>query len=399
VVREVVKEGADWWISHHDELTDALPRAKVAMIGSGAWACAAMQMVSLNARTKPLFQEQVDMWVYEEDFQGGKLTDKMNELKENPKYLPGVKYGDNVVANPSLEETVRDADLLILCAPHQFIHHICKQLQLMVKPTAMAISLVKGMHVGPDGPQLISAMIRRMLNMETGVLMGANIATEVSPGGLCEGTIGAHDLEHGTIFKELFDTPFFSVNVIHDTEGAELAGTLKNIVALAAGFCDGCDMGHNAKAAILREGLTEMRMFAKTMFPTVRDDTFYESCGIADLIATCCGGRNHRVAEVYARNGGRKSFDELEKELLAGQKLQGVLTSNEVQVVLRDRGWERDYPLFTAVNAISRNLFAPMDIARFRKIVLSPKIERVDQDEVNPVASRLELAMHGHLKL
>jgi glycerol-3-phosphate dehydrogenase (NAD+) len=140
-------------------------------------------------------------------------------------------------------------------------------------------------------------------------------------------------------------------------------------------------------------------MFAKTMFPTVRDDTFYESCGIADLIATCCGGRNHRVAEVYARNGGRKSFDELEKELLAGQKLQGVLTSNEVQVVLRDRGWERDYPLFTAVNAISRNLFAPMDIARFRKIVLSPKIERVDQDEVNPVASRLELAMHGHLKL
>ena len=67
VERAFVKEHADWWITHHDELNQALPRLKVAMIGSGAWACAAMQMVAYNARKHPLFAEQVDMWVYEEE--------------------------------------------------------------------------------------------------------------------------------------------------------------------------------------------------------------------------------------------------------------------------------------------------------------------------------------------
>jgi glycerol-3-phosphate dehydrogenase (NAD+) len=375
VERTYVKEHADWWITHHDELTDALPRLKVAMVGSGAWACAAMQMVSYNAKRKPLFENRVDMWVFEEDYEGGKLTDKMNELKENPKYLPGVKYGDNVVANPSLEDAVKDADLVIFCTPHQFVHGLCKKIQLVIKPTAFAISLIKGMHLSSDGPQLISAMIRRMIKIECSVLMGANIASEVKPGSLCEATIGAHFPEQGVFFKDLFDAPFFNVKVINDVEGAELAGTLKNIVALAAGFADGCELGENAKAAILRQGLEEMRMFAKVMFPTVRDETFFESCGVADLIATCYGGRNHMVAVEFAKYGGKKTFEDLERDLLNGQKLQGVLTSTEVQTVLERNGWEKQYPLFTAVNAIVQGLFRPQDIVRYRQLAASNSVK------------------------
>jgi glycerol-3-phosphate dehydrogenase (NAD+) len=375
VERSYVKEHADWWVTHHDELTDALPRLKVAMVGSGAWACAAMQMVSYNARRKALFEDRIDMWVFEEDYEGGKLTDKMNELKENPKYLPGVKYGDNVVANPSLEDAVKDADLIIFCTPHQFVHGLCKKIQLVIKPTAFAISLIKGMHLSPDGPQLISAMIRRMMKIECSVLMGANIATEIKPGSLCEATIGAHFPEQGVYFKDLFDAPFFNVNVINDVEGAELSGTLKNIVALAAGFADGCKLGENAKAAILRQGLEEMRMFAKVMFPTVRDETFFESCGVADLIATCYGGRNHMVAEEFAKCGGKKTFEDLERDLMKGQKLQGVLTSMEVQTVLERNGWEKQYPLFTAVNAIVQGLFGPNDIVRYREVSASNAVK------------------------
>jgi glycerol-3-phosphate dehydrogenase (NAD+) len=134
-------------------------------------------------------------------------------------------------------------------------------------------------------------------------------------------------------------------------------------------------LGENAKAAILRQGLEEMRTFAKTMFPTVRDETFFESCGVADLIATCYGGRNHMVAEEFAKCGGAITFEDLERDLLNGQKLQGVLTSMEVQTVLERNGWEKQYPLFTAVNAIIQGLYGPKDIVRYRQVAASNAVK------------------------
>ena len=395
VERKVVKEEADWWITDHNTLIDALPRVKVAIIGSGSWASACAQMVSLNTRSKPYFQKEVSMWVHEEDYEGGKLSAKMNELHENPKYLPGVKYGDNVTAKASLEETVQDADILVFCSPHQYISKICKSISLSVKPTALAVSLVKGMHVGPDGPQLISSMIRRMLKVECAVLMGANIANEIGPKRLTEGTLASNNLEEGQILLNLFDTPYYHVSLINDVEGAEISGTLKNVVALAAGFADGSNMGQNTKAALLRQGLSEIRRFAKAQYPTVRDDTFYESCGMADLVATCYGGRNHKVAQEYAQCSGSKSFDELEKDLLGGQKLQGVLTSHEVQQVLSSRGWEKEYPLFTTVNAIIKGFCKPDEIIEFREIGTSQDvIDRLRSGERNrPESSLLETSM------
>lgn len=77
--------------------------------------------------------------------------------------------------------------------------------------------------------------------------------------------IASHFRQEGDLFKELFEAPFFDVKVINDVEGAELAGALKNVVAVASGFVDGCELGENAKAAILREGLNEMRTFSKAM--------------------------------------------------------------------------------------------------------------------------------------
>ncbi len=91
----------------------------------------------------------------------------------------------------------------------------------------------------------------------------------------------------------------------------------------------------------------EMRHFCKTFYSGVKDETFFESCGVADLITTCYGGRNRKVAEAHVLTG--KSFAELEKEMLNGQKLQGTLTAQEVHEILVGKGLVHEFPLFTAV--------------------------------------------------
>jgi glycerol-3-phosphate dehydrogenase (NAD+) len=396
--RTKVVEGADWFVKDFQVLIDALPRWKVAMIGSGAFASSVAQMISYNAASKAAFNTRVDMYVYDEPYGDTTLTQAINAMHENPKYMPGVKFGDNVVANPDLQDTVKNADLIVFCAPHQFLKNMCQQIQTVVKPTAKAISLTKGIHISPmDGPQLLSTMIRRMLNIECSVMMGANLANEIHPGGLCESTIASHSTEDGEVFRQLLETDYFSIRIISDVEGAELAGALKNVVAVASGFCDGCGLGENAKAAILRQGLEEMRAFSKRLYPTVRDETFWESCGVADLIATCYGGRNHLVSQEYAKRGGKASFEQLEKELLNGQKLQGVLTSSEVQAVLQIKGWKDDFPLFMAVDAIVRGLFQPKDIARYRTVAAEAELK--DLHHVNSEPSLLEKRLSVTMKL
>lgn len=94
-----------------------------------------------------------------------------------------------------------------------------------------------------------------------------------------------------------------------------------------------------------------MRKFGQTFFPgSVQDTTFFESCGVADLITTCAGGRNRKVAEAFAKT--RKPIEVLEKELLNGQKLQGTLTALEVHEFLAPRNMVSEFPLFDTVYRI-----------------------------------------------
>jgi len=360
VSRPNVVAGASWAVKHFDELHKNLKKHRVAYVGSGAWACASARMAAQTCRESSLFETDILMWVYDEKLEDGRmLTDVMNERHENVKYLPGVGIGENIIACPDLVEVVRDADIICICAPHQFVHRICVQMKGNIKPSAIAISLTKGMRIRAEGPQLVSAMVRSKLGIDCSVLMGPNIAEQVAAEKLCEATIGYRHVESARLFQKLFERPYFFVSCVPDIEGCELCGTLKNIIALSAGFTDGLGCGANTKAVILRVGMSEMKRFAKALYPSVQDETLMESCGIADLIATCFGGRNRRVAEAFTKEQGKKSFTDLEAALLGGQKLQGVLTSNEVQSVLVARGWLQQFPLFAAVNDIVNGRATP----------------------------------------
>ncbi|KAF9605586.1 hypothetical protein IFM89_017929 [Coptis chinensis] len=346
---------------------EVVPKYKVTVVGSGNWGSVASKLIASNTLKLSSFHDEVKMWVFEETLPTGeKLTEVINQTNENVKYLPGIKLGKNVVADPNIEHAVKDANMLVFVTPHQFMEGICRRLVGKVKPDVKAISLIKGMEVKMEGPCMISTLISDQLGINCCVLMGANIANEIAVEKFSEATVGyREDREVAQRWVRLFSTSYFHVSPVQDVEGVELCGTLKNVVALAAGFVDGLEMGNNTKAAIMRIGLREMKTFSKLMFSTVKDSTFFESCGVADLITTCLGGRNRKVAEAFARNGGKRSFDELEAEMLQGQKLQGVSTARELYEVLSKRGWHELFPLFTTVHDISVGRLPPSAIVEY----------------------------------
>ncbi|KJZ72130.1 Glycerol-3-phosphate dehydrogenase [NAD(+)] [Hirsutella minnesotensis 3608] len=334
-----------------------------------------------------------------------KLTTIINKHHENVKYLPGITLPSNIIANPSLVDAVRDSTILIFNLPHQFIGNVCNQLRGHILPFARGISCIKGVNVSDDDVSLFSEWIGDGLNIYVGALSGANIASEIAAEKWSETTVaydpppmdsraptprsgspmpspgvtvtefndGHHrdargrtsktrltgvppdypPLDH-ECFRMLFHRPYFHVQMVSDVAGVSLGGALKNIVALAAGFVDGRGWGDNAKAAIMRIGLMEMVKFGKEFFgETVQSSTFTEtSAGVADLITSSSGGRNFRCARKAVEKG--ISVDEVEKQDLNGQKLQGTTTAYEVNSFLKARGLEKDYPLFTAVNDILR---------------------------------------------
>ncbi|KYO27217.1 glycerol-3-phosphate dehydrogenase [NAD(+)], cytoplasmic [Alligator mississippiensis] len=324
---------------------------KVCIVGSGNWGSAIAKIVGGNAARLQRFEPAVSLWVFDEDVGGTRLSDIINTRHENVKYLPGHRLPDNVVAVPDLVQAAAGADVLIFVVPHQFVGGICEQLREHVRKDAIGVSLIKGVDEGPDGLKLISDIIRERLGIEMSVLMGANIANEVAEEKFCETTIGSKNPEHGQILKELLQTPNFRITVVQDADTVEICGALKNVVAVGAGFCDGLGFGDNTKAAVIRLGLMEMIAFAKLFCKgPVTSATFLESCGIADLITTCYGGRNRKVAEAFAKTG--KSIEQLEKEMLNGQKLQGPQTAAELHHILKPKNLVEKFPLFTAVYQI-----------------------------------------------
>uniref|UniRef100_A0A672HVE8 Glycerol-3-phosphate dehydrogenase [NAD(+)] n=1 Tax=Salarias fasciatus TaxID=181472 RepID=A0A672HVE8_SALFA len=300
-----------------------MPAKKVCIVGSGNWGSSIAKIIGHNVKGSNRFNPMVNMWVYEEMIEGRKLTEIINTEHENVKYLPGHKLPKNVVAVPDITEAVKGANVLVFVVPHQFIGKLCDQMKPHVTEGTIGISLIKGVDEGPDGLKLISDIIREKLEVEVSVLMGANIANEVADEKFCETTIGAKNEANGQIFKELLQTPNFRITVVQESDTVELCGALKNIVAVGAGFCDGLGFGDNTKAA---------------------------SCGVADLITTCYGGRNRRVAEAFVRTA--KSIEELEAEMLNGQKLQGPQTSAEVYKILKKKNMIDKFPLFVAVYQI-----------------------------------------------
>jgi len=348
---------------------------KVCMIGSGNWGSAVATLIGQNTPKYPEFFNDINMYVYEEEIDFGgrkrKLPEVINEKHENVKYLPNIPLPSCIKAVPDLKEAAKDADILIWVVPHQFVTRMVPAVKEVCSSKAISISLIKGGIDIKDGQiQLCSDLIKHGMGHDCSVLMGANLAGEVAEGQFCEATIGynAGQEQGAAVLQKLFNVHSFRVATVADVPGVELCGALKNIVALGAGFSDGLGMGGNTKAAVIRIGLNEMQLFVKQFYPNSLPQTFFESCGVADLITTCFGGRNRRCAEAFAKAKGSRTWEDIEGELLNGQKLQGTLTCQEIVSVLEKNNCTDKFPFIMAMNKIAfqgepcENMFKMMHV-------------------------------------
>lgn len=155
-------------------------KEKVAIIGSGNWGSAIAKIAGQNAARQPeLFEaDLIPMWVFEEDVNGRKLTEIINETHINEKYLPGVKLPENVHATSDLEEAVKDATAFIFVLPHQFLGKTIEQLKGKIAPGAKGITLIKGVDVSESHINIFADTIEEELGISCSALSGANIADE-----------------------------------------------------------------------------------------------------------------------------------------------------------------------------------------------------------------------------
>jgi len=343
-------------------------KRNVTVVGSGNWGMAIAKIIANNTKRHPEFEDALTVWMFDEEIQHKgtkrKLSELFNETKENVKYLPGVTLPAHVKAEPDIKKAVVNADILVWVLPHQFVPRTVQSMG-PVKEGCVSVSLIKGgleLEGGKLG--LCSDTLRKLLGHPVAVLMGANVANEVAAGEFCEATLGCKTQEHQAVLSKVFDCPTFRVNVVDDIPGVELCGALKNVVALGAGFCDGLDYGGNTKAALIRIGLQEMKLFIRHFYPEVKDSTFLESCGVADLITTCFGGRNRKCAEAFVHSRGCKGWEQIEKDLLGGQKLQGTLTAQEIYPVMQNHKLCEKLPLLTTIYQVAFEDKAPWSIVK-----------------------------------
>lgn len=336
---------------------------KITILGNGNWGCAVARVVALNTKESYLFDDTVTMWTYEEVLADGrKLSEIINETHENVKYLPGVILPNNLVAVTDVVEAAKDADLICVVLPHQFIRGICEALAGKIKPSARAINFAKGLDIKDGIPRLLSSLISEILEVSCDALSGANVAKDVAADQFCEATVGYSNPEMASIWQHLFDRPTFRIFAVPDIAGVQICGALKNVVAMAAGFCDGMKLGTNTKSAIIRIGFEEIRLFASIFFSGILEDTYYESAGMADMITTCFGGRNVRCAAEFVLRGPGATWPDVERDILNGQKMQGQLACKEVHEVLEHFNTAHLFPLFVQCHEIAFKSASPQTL-------------------------------------
>jgi glycerol-3-phosphate dehydrogenase (NAD(P)+) len=285
---------------------------KIGVIGAGAWGTA---LAILLAEKK----YDVALWMYEQD-----LAEETARVRENRVYLPGFELPAFVQVTASLETATSDRSILLFVMPSHTMRTVARQLSPFLPDTAVIICASKGIEL--DTLMLLPDVLKDVLPVpfhdRLCFLSGPSFAKEVAQKMPTAIALATYDPEIGKKAQDVLSNGYFRVYTNPDVVGVELAGSLKNVIAIAAGILQGMGFGHNSMAALLTRGLVEMARLGSAMGANLQ--TFSGLAGMGDLVLTCTGelSRNRAL-------GVRLGKDERLNDILTGAKTvaEGVKTA------------------------------------------------------------------------
>ncbi len=283
-------------------------KLKVGLLGGGSWGTTVASLTAKNTDTI--------LWA-----RNSSTVDEINNLHTNQKYLPNAKLTPSLKASNSIEETVKDADVIVLGIPSQNMRSVLEKAKPFIRPWVPIINLAKGLEISTK-KRMTQIIEETMPGHPVGVLTGPNLAKEIHFGKAAAAVIAMVDESIAKRLQSVFSSGLFRVYTNNDVIGCELGGALKNIYALATGMGDGANAGDNTRSALITRGLAELTRLGIAMGG--KKSTFSGLAGMGDLVATCSStkSRNHHVG---FQLGKGKSLEQIIDEM--NEVAEGVKTT------------------------------------------------------------------------
>ncbi len=326
---------------------------KIAILGAGSWGTALA--VVLSRTRKP---HEISLWVH-----NAALAESLHRHRENNTYLPGVSLPAGVRVTHDFSEALAGAHIVVGAIPSVHARSIYSQAVRCVSPEMIFISATKGLE--PSTHLRVSKVIAQVLTQATSpassqriaVLSGPSFAAEAARGEPTAVVLASHDVALAAELQEEFAGPSFRLYTNDDVLGVELAGAMKNVIAIAAGACQGLGLGSNALAALITRGLAEMTRLAVAL--GARPETLGGLAGLGDLVLTCTGSlsRNRHVGIELGK--GRRL-----NKILANMRMvaEGVDTAAPLLALAREH--QIELPITEQVDAILHQGKSPQDAIR-----------------------------------
>jgi glycerol-3-phosphate dehydrogenase (NAD(P)+) len=289
--------------------------SRVAVIGAGAWGTALAIVLGRKAT------HDVRLWAYEHE-----VCASIAERRTNDLFLPGTRIPECVTPTTSLADALRDAEVVLSVMPSHHVRRLFTQMLPHLHDGMVFVSATKG--VEDKSYMRITEVIAEVVGGKFAphlvAVSGPSFAKEVAKGDPTAITAASSDDELARRVQKDLSDPRFRVYTNRDVVGVELGGALKNVIAIAAGVCDGLGLGHNSIAALVTRGLAEITRLSLTCGGHI--ETMAGLAGLGDLVLTCTGGLSRNRSVGVELGKGRKLQDIIAG--MHGMVAEGVLTTN-----------------------------------------------------------------------